>query len=237
MNNCEIEGLRTIQSWFVGHTNEKPDRVIVKRYDKDRFVDSIIVPSAYYPLSGKYEVFNYTNTHQIGLAEDDVPIIEIFNSIKAQIGMCYYNAEAVTRALCNAGYPAKTYVGWLLSPNTPIHHAWTVLYVGDRPSVLDLSDHHVVASEYYHPCKSMDEQRKMIAAAEKKIAKLPNHEQCFPLGIPSPIWYYVGCPSNKDEGINLYRNLCAKYPNHPAAPQTVSGLTPTQAMMLSDMNK
>ena len=70
------------------------------------------------------------------------------------------------------------------------------------------------------------------ADVEKKIAKLPNHEQCFPVGIPSPIWYYVGCPSCKDEGINLYRSLCSKYPNHPAAPKTASGLTLTQKMML-----
>lgn len=232
MNNCEIKELQDIQSWFIGHTTEKPDRVIIKRYDKERFIDSIIVPSSYYPLSGKYEVFNYTNTHQIGLVEQDLPIIKVFDSVKASIGMCYYNAEVLTKALCDAGYSAKTYVGWLLSTSTPIHHAWTVLYVDDRPSVLDLSDHHVVASEYYYPCKSLDEQRRMIADVEKKIAKLPNHEQCFPVGIPSPIWYYVGCPSCKDEGINLYRSLCSKYPNHPAAPKTASGLTLTQKMML-----
>ena len=241
MNTCEIEELRTRNSWFTGCTREEPTKVYIKTYVNLLEVREYLVPSSKYPLSGKYEVFNYTNTHLIDDVEEYQKVLSIFDKIHYKIGYCYANADAMTKALRKAGYKAQTYVGWAFVDGTPVHHAWTVLWVHERPSVLDLSDH-ILAMEkemdLYAPGQ-MAELRTKVVDATMKLMKLPNHERCAPVGIPSPQYYLVGTPSNGTEGIRLFNQLLKQYPDHPcmARADKRTGVTPTQAMLLTKMKK
>lgn len=218
MNACEIAELRTHNEWYTGHTTEKPDKVVIKVYDRvGKFKESIICPSVYYPLSGKYEVFNYTNTHLIGDSEEDQRILTIFDKIPYKVGHCYVNADAMTKALCEAGYKAQTYVGWMLTQNEVVHHAWTVLWVHDRPSVLDLADYLTEMDKMIPPDEKMpiEQLREKMADATVKLMQRPHHERCAPVGIPTPFYYFVGSPSNEAEGRALFRKLVAQFPDHP----------------------
>lgn len=240
MNTCEIEELRTQDSWFTGHTNEKPDKVVVKVYDSsNKFKESIIIPSVFYPLSGKYEVFNYTNTHLIGDTEADQHILSIFDKIPFQIGDCYGNADAMTNALRKAGYEAQTYVGWALFGGSPVHHAWTVLWIHEHPSILDLSDQMFLMAKKLGVSTSglSSLSRENVVNVTLELMKLPHHERCAPVGIPSPIYYLVGAPSNGPEGISLFNQLLKQYPDHPcmASANKSTGITPTQAMLFKRM--
>lgn len=236
LNGCEIEELRTHTEWYTGHTTEKPDKVVIKLYDNvGKFKESIICPSVYYPLSGKYEVFNYTNTHMIGDSEEDRRILSIFDKIHYEVGNCYVNAEAMTKALCEAGYKAQTYVGWMLTQAEVLHHAWTVLWVHDRPSVLDLADYLTELNKIipWNEVMRTEQLREMMADATVKLMKRPHHERCAPVGIPTPYYYLVGSPSNEYEGRDLFRKLVAQYPDHPcmARMNKNKGRIPTQDLI------
>lgn len=242
LNACEIEALRTHNEWYTGHTTEKPDKVVIKVYDSaGKFKESINCPSVYYPLSGKYEVFNYTNTHLIGDSEEDQRILTIFDKIPYKVGNCYVNAEAMTKALCEAGYKAQTYVGWMLTQNEVVHHAWTVLWVHDRPSVLDLADYLTEMDKMIPPDEKMpiEQLREMMADATVKLMQRPHHERCAPVGIPTPFYYFVGSPSNEAEGRALFRKLVAQFPDHPcmARMNKNKGRIPTQDLIRKKLGK
>lgn len=223
------------ETWFTGKVVKKSDRVIVKIYENPTtFKESIVIPTARFPLSAKYEVFDYTNTHEIGTGDNEEEIIKIFDSIKYKIGYCYDNADKLTVALCQAGYDAQTYVGWLLSPY-PTHHAWTVLRKEGQISVLDLAENvcALVERGALEPNLSIQEQREITANAMLELLKQPNHKRCFPVGIPAPAYLYVGSQSNGAEGAKLYMQLINQFPDHPSAPSPDAlGRTETQKMIL-----
>ena len=222
-------------TWFTGHVTPKSDRVVVKLYeDGIKFVESIIIPSVRFPLSGHYEIFDYTNTHEIGTAENEDEILNIFNSVKFEVGMCYFNADRLTQALCKAGYDAQTYVGWLFAPQIT-HHAWTVLRQGETISVLDLADNvcaliELDAADVNLP---IQQQREAMAKAMKILMKRSNSDRCYPVGIPAPLYLYVGSPCTGTDGLNEYIKLMNQFPNHPAYPaQGLGKGTETQKMIL-----
>lgn len=224
-------------TWFTGNVVQKNDRVIIKIYESPLVLkESIVIPTVRFPLSGPYEVFDYTNTNEIGTGDNEEEIIKIFNSIKYKIGFCYYNADALTFALCKAGYDAETYVGWLLAPQ-PTHHAWTVLRKDGQISVLDLSENVCAFVErgLFKPNLTLQQRRELVAKSMKELLKQPNYERCFPVGIPAPLYLYVGSKSNGNDGAKLYMDLINQYPDHPAASLSDSlGLTKTQKMILED---
>lgn len=241
MNTCEIEELRTRNAWFTGCTREEPTKVYIKAYVNLLEVREYLVPSSKYPLSGKYEVFNYTNTHLIDDVEEYQKVLSIFDKTPYKIGNCYANADAMTKALLKAGYKAQTYVGWAFFSGSPIHHAWTVLWVHERPSVLDLSDQMLVMEKEMDLLApgSMDAHRAKVVDATLKLMELPHRERCAPVGIPSPMYYLVGAPSNGQEGARVFNQLIKQYPDHPcmARANKQTGITPTQAMLLQKMRK
>lgn len=239
MNHCEIEELRTQNSWFTGRTTEEEDRVIIRDYVNVLEVKERVIPSDYYPLTGKYEVFNYTNTHMIGVSEEDRHILSIFDKVHYQLGEAYKNSDNLTKALREAGYNAQTYTGWLFENNHVIHHAWTVLWVHERPSVLDLSDMMMVVGKLILPDAKMSdtELRRKFATVAADLMKRPNHERCAPVGIPSLPYYYVGSPSTGAEGVALFNKVAHKYPNHPcmARYNRFNGKNPTHELVRKKM--
>lgn len=218
--------------WHESRARFKEDKAVVKLLNKDgSFKKSVVTPTDYYPLNGKYEVFTYENTVQT----DNEDVLKIFDSVKYRIGHCYTNTKEMVSRLRESGFNAKSYVGWLFSGVTqfPIHHCWCVL---DGNTILDLADDFSVmlsgANGEHFKDKSFDERRKLTVDFQLAASKVPNSIRCQPVGQATPFLLYIGCECSPDEGRIIYNNLIYKYPGHECERKCdSSGLNATQRMM------
>ena len=220
-----------IQLWHDIHVRQKPDKVVVKLRNVDgSFKESCITPTVMYPLNGKPEVFTYNNTCRT----TDTELLKIFDSVKYNVGKCYQNTIDLVAALRENGYDVKPYVGWLYvsEHSYPIHHCWAVV----NNHVLDLSDDYTIMfhgqnGKYFEDCKTVEEQRELMADFRKEAAKQPNSIRCAPVGEPSSFLLYIGCECEPNEGRKIYRDLIKAYPNHPVHSNVDSnGLNATQRL-------
>lgn len=203
-------------AWWETAIRCKPEKVVVKLWNDDgTFKDAINVPTDYWPLNGKYEVFHWNNTEHLR----NEPILSVIDSQEYRIGHCYTNATATTKALLDAGYDAKTYAGWLFpgKGEYPIHHAWTVL---EGKYVIDLSDDFSIKlyegnREIFENAKSKEERDDLLVDFTKWASQYPHSKRCMPVGKPSWILLYVGCECDRELGIRIYNALTARYPTHP----------------------
>ena len=219
--------------WHKKQIRLKEDKAVVKLYKEGVFLKSVIVPTVYYPLNGKYEIFHYENTEKV----TDENILNIFDSIKYKIGHCYQNTDALVTALKTAGYDAKSYVGWLFTGNDqlPVHHCWCVL---EGRYVLDLSDDYTQmlsgenGKNFEKAENQKDDFRYVIASFQKTAKSWLNQQRCYPVGTPTAFLYYVGCPCEPEEGRKIYQNLMRAYPDHECQRNCdSSGLNATQRVM------
>lgn len=220
--------------WFEKAMRCKPDRVVVKLKNEDgSFKDAINIPTVYWPLNGKYEVFHWDNTEHLR----DEAILSVIDGQDYQIGHCYTNAEAITGALRQAGYNARLYVGWLFTGENeyPIHHAWTVL---DGKYIIDLCDDFGLKLAdsnrvYFENAQTKEQLEDLLVDFTKWASQYPHSKRCFPVGKPSRILMYIGCECTKEEGIMIYNNLSKKYPNHPCNEKVrySNGMTGVQKKM------
>ena len=192
----------------------KDDKVVVKLFEEDgSFKKSILVPTIYYPLNGKYTVFHYKNTEKI----ENEEVLRIFDNVKYSIGHCYSNARTLVMELKEAGYDAKSYVGWLFTEKNefPIHHCWVIL---DDKFLLDLSDDFTVMlsgkNKENFKNLSYEETQQAICSFHLAVAKVPNRTRCYPVGKPTSFLFYIGCECDPEEGILIYRRLLKQFPNH-----------------------
>lgn len=210
----------------------KTDKVIVKLRDKeDNFFKSIIIPTSMYPLNDKYEVFSYKNTKQI----TDENVLSCFDSIEYKIGRCYDNTTRMTSALKEKGYNAVSYVGWIFAGyrEFPVHHCWTVI---NRESVIDLADDFTVmlSGENGKQFEKADENKtkELLVSFVKAGKSVKNSQRCFPVGIPTQFFFYVGCPCEPEKGRDIYSKLMKKYPSHECeANCDKNGVNPTQQIL------
>lgn len=216
--------------WYEKHLTVREDKVVLKRFVDGTFLGSIIIPTVMYPLNGKPEVFRFDSAAIVA----DKSVLDIIDGIPYQIGRCYTNAEAVTSALRNAGYDARTYVGWFFSTagRTPIHHCWTVL---NGKSVIDLADDFSVMlcdgnREKFQQAASVEERRALMISFQRWAGQYPNSKRCMPVGTPTAFTFYVGCPCSGKDGISIYNNLVRLFPDHPSHPK--GGINPTQEAMI-----
>ncbi len=189
----------------------KPNKVIVKLYDDDKFLDAVHIPSVMWPLNGSYELFHQGNSKPL----ESETVNRVLDSVNYRTGFCYSNADAVTKGLQAAGLPAKTYVGWLFCNEYeyPLHHCWTVL----DGSVIDLSDCFTLMAinEATFALATTKEERDVIYIAFSKwLDRQPNHLRTVP-GRPYQSLLYVGCECSPEEGKAIYNQVCDMYPNHP----------------------
>lgn len=213
--------------WWLRQLRQKPEKLVVKLYDDDEFIDAVNIPSVMWPLNGKPEMFHHNCCEPI----EDAAVTDLVNSIPYCVGECYSNAGAVTDALCAAGYQAKTYVGWLFVSGTeyPLHHAWTVL---DGIHVIDLEDDFALIAYSYN--KFVTEETEYEADLlidefqEWAQTNLKHSERCQPFGVPAAQLLYVGAENTPLGGICEFQNLVAKYPDHPI-------LWPTDEIDLLDL--
>lgn len=170
----------------------------------------LIVPSDYYPVNGKREVFTFKNCVPV----DDEKILEAFDEVQYKIGYCYQNTLALVKKLKEKGIEAKPYVGWLFTGNHeyPVHHCWCVV----DQSVLDLSDNWLLpySPEFKEFAKQFSDSKEAFASFMKEAMKMENHVRCQLVGLPSPSLYYVGTECDPEKGIEIWQNLLGKYPLH-----------------------
>lgn len=221
-----------MSKWFESkNVKIKKDKVVVKLYNGNNFIDSCIIPTVYYPLNGKMEVFTCDNTEQV----KDEGILKIFDSIKYNIGHCYSDTKNLVSELRKNGYNAKEYVGWLFTGENdyPVHHCWCVL----DNSVLDLSDHYSVMltgsnGEYFKEAKTREEQAYLMADFMKSALNVKNSIRCYPVGTPTPIMFYVGSECDSEEGRLIYQRLMKEFPNHKIERNCDNkGYNPTQRIL------
>lgn len=204
-----------MEYWHERRVTKRNDRVVVKLSNDDgSFKDSVIIPTDLWPLSGSYEVFSYKNTEQVR----DSVILNIFNSVPYRYGHCYQNTENLVAALRQYGYDAKAYVGWLFTEEDvyPIHHCWCVL---NGTSVLDLADDYTVMlsgsnGARIKAAESLEEARRLIASFAEAAKSVPNSSRCWPVGVPTSVFLYVGCECSPAEGRRIYSDLIRRYPGH-----------------------
>lgn len=216
--------------WHEKYATVKPDKVVVKKRDKTgAFHKSIIIPTVMYPLNGKYEVFSYLNTSL--LPHELYPAID---SVKYRIGKCYTNAGAVTEALKKAGAAAVSYAGWLFFGESefPIHHEWTVV---DGNIVVDIADDNWLLYTNERTRELIDSgvpkevMREYLAEFHAEVKDLANSVRCAPVGIPTPMMLYVGCPCEPEDARDIYRELIKKFPEHECQRNVdASGMNATQ---------
>lgn len=227
------KGVSVVEQWYEKRTRFKVDKAVVKLVNEDgSFKKSIVVPTDYYPLNGKYEVFTYANTKQ---TLDD-GVLEIFDKVKYRIGGCYTNTTELVARLQKRGYDVKSYVGWafLTESDFPVHHCWAVL---NGETILDLSDDYTMMltgenGEYFTEGQSKEERRELIVSFQLAASKVPNRVRCYPVGRATPFMLYIGCECSPDEGRKIYNNLIRKYPGHECERNCdASGLNATQKAM------
>ena len=196
-----------INTWFEPHLRLKPQKVIVKLLQEPGvFKGAVNIPSVMWPLNGPYTLFHCNNTEFL----EDEKALAIIDAQPYRTGFCYTNAERVTGALVEAGYDAKTYVGWLFCNinEWPIHHTWTVL---DGKYVI--------------------EPRALYVDYHRWAMQLP-HSKRTAAGRTSPTLLYVGCECTAEQGRQIYNNLIDLYPDHPCKERVgADNMTPMQKQL------
>lgn len=222
-----------INAWYEQCVKEKEDRTVIKLRDRNGgFLKSVIVPTIMYPLnSSRFKVFKYENTEIVS----DEKVLELIDTVSYKIGRCYENAENVTKVLCENGYHAESYVGWLFTGETqfPVHHSWTVI---NGNEVIDLADDFTVRFSEHNienwKDKSLSEARELIVSFAMAGRKQKNSVRCQPLGKPFPTFYYIGSVCEPNNGRSLYQELIDEFPEHECQRNVgKAGLNPTQTIL------
>lgn len=219
--------------WHEERARFKEDKAVVKLVNEDQsFKKSIIIPTDYYPLNGKYKVFTYANTKQTV----DEEVLKVFDKVKYHIGHCYSNTEEIVTRLQKLGCDVKSYVGWVFTTacDFPIHHCWAVL---NGETILDLSDDFTMMysganGENFTDGQSIEERRELIVSFQLAASKVPNSARCYPVGMATPFLLYIGCECDPEEGRKIFNKLMWKYPDHECQRNCdASGLNATQKLM------
>lgn len=213
-------------------------RLVAKQYqhfddDTWKYLDSIIIPSEYYPLTDTtFSVFHRGNCKEV----TDTDIISCFDKIKVRYGFCYAMADELHELINKKGIYNSIWCGWLLiGTGTPIHHCWVT--VGDNDeSVLDVQE----LAEYIEEkakdasvMSSLDRARDFCAGVCADVVNVPNSVKCAPVGVPSSQAFYIGSRiKSGDEGVRIYNRLIEKHPDHPQNKRrTENGMTKGQELL------
>lgn len=217
--------------WWEDKTTFREDKVVVKLYDNDVFIKSVIVPTNLYPLNDKYKVFTYKNTEPV----TDEKILKIFDSVKYKIGHCYQNSEKLVSRLREENINAKCYCGWLFvgASQCPVHHCWVVV---DDKHILDMGDDFTVMLSGQNGKNfkgaNIKQSRFLVADFARATKNVPNSTRCAPVGTPTPFLLYVGSECEAEQGRLIYNRLIEQYPNHECERNCdKSGLNDTQRIM------
>ena len=206
---------------------EKEKKVVVYINQETK----VIIPSRLYPLEKEnYRIVTPDNTEPI----TDPKVIEIFDTLEVRLGECFSNAEKLTRALRDAGYPAEQYVGWIFAGEGtyPVHHSFVML----ENHILDNSVEFLkkdMADFYYMQLKyrmSQDELRMYMIEQHQAKKDIKNHKKCN-VGKCDSYYIYVGTEGSAEQGRSRNIALRQEYPQHPSFQDVHNGMTRIQSMM------
>ena len=135
------------------------------------FEKTIKLPSQMFPINGIPKMFVCGNTEDC----DDFDVIGVFDSITADVGRCYSNAEIFLSKAAERGIAKSrimSYVGWLFIGNSmPVHHCFVLV---DGKHLLDFATD--LKSEDYMGLanKNTDEVRSFIVERHFANKQKPN---------------------------------------------------------------
>ena len=171
----------------------------------------IVIPSQQYPISGEPELFHNKNTEQCA----DQQVIEIFDSIKAEIGHCYHNIETFMKALEAAGIDKtlyRPYGGWLfINDEVPVHHEWLVY---KNVHIFDFSSSNLFFNSGLENIDDKDVLYEKVIDLYMHQREKANHEW-MTCGHADEYSVYVGSVCKPSDAIKLYRKLVKAFPKHP----------------------
>lgn len=212
-----------------------PERFSFVKYKKQRFEYEaenikVKIPSTDFPLNEKPEIFLKENTELLKKQE----YIDVINEVKYKVGECYQNTEQVYRRLKGIGVKVETYVGWLIVQDSlPIHHCWCIV---NNRHIIDLSDmfdcFYLNLQENGIKCDTEEKYRELYISYHKEAMKHKNSERCH-LGVASINNLYIGSRCSPQKGIEIFKKIMDKNPNHPClvAGTDKYGRTPLQKQL------
>lgn len=194
------------------------DRVsVVLKNEKGEYWGHAAVPSKYFPINGKPEVFYCLNT--VPITHDD--LIAAFDSVPHHPGWCFEDAGKLLTAFENIGIKLTTYVGWRFQHKNqiPEHMCWLIYEKDGQKSLLDLDDDQNIVDAFIKEYLDGDENNWADAPNEKFLElqrrlDVPNSQRCAPVGVPSKSFFYVGCPCSLEKGLEIRNKLKEKFPEH-----------------------
>jgi len=171
------------------------------------------IPSQVYPLNGFAEVWSRHNTTDCA----DQKMLEVFDSIKPEIGCCYQNTENLMNAAKAAGIPEGDLVphaGWTFCQGdpAPVHHCFAVY---KRTAVFDFGA--AIKSEWTPLLagKSREECQKLMVELMAEARTHPNHI-AFGSGRIDALYLHVSSPCHPKAARKIFQDLMKRYPNHPS---------------------
>ena len=167
-----------------------------------------VIPSKEFPLSKREtRIFDYFNTGCCDYPE----LAEVFNNTKFYTGHCYSNTQRLIENCKQAGIKGvKPYAGWLVgNDGMVIHHAWAVFEADGHSHLLDGGNFR----DLFLFIKESNGDRAKVIERMKEADKLPNTEKAiYGWGVPNNI--YVGSRTDPEEALDIWDDLCRRYPNH-----------------------
>ena len=198
------------------------EKVIVKLYNQDVFLKSIIIPTEYYPLpSGKIKTFDYRNTDFLY----DEKIKDAFDETEYVAGQCWDNCLKMGEELQKRNIKFQYYGGWLFVSNLiPVFHAWIVC----DGNILDLSN----MNEKFQEEMKRGRTEEDVIRFHSHVKAVKNSERCN-IGKVYEDLFYVGVPMKPLEAKCYYQNLMKKYPRHESGANLSqeTGLNKTQTLL------
>ena len=168
------------------------------------------IPSKEFPLSKKgIKIFNYTNT-----ARPEYPRLEqVFNATEFHTGRCYSNTFRLLEGCKKAGVKSvKPYAGWLIGQDGMLlHHAWAI-YEEDGPACL--MDGSLSSRLFEYIIETGGNRQAVLEKLKQDEALLNTDKKVFGCTVPNLL--YVGSQTDPSEALDMWEDLCRKYPNHAA---------------------
>ena len=171
---------------------------------------SATIPSKEFPLSKRgIKIFHFANTGR----PDYLLLEQVFNATEFYTGRCYSNTLRFIENCKEAGVEAvKPYAGWLIGQDGMVlHHAWATYEADGNTCLIDGS----MSSRLFDYIIEAGGNRQIVLEKLKQDEALPNTEKkVFGWAVPNLL--YVGAQTEPTDALNMWEDLCRKYPNHVA---------------------
>ena len=191
---------------------QKPNKVIYKYYEDEKFLRSAVIPTVLYPLpSDNLEVFTAENTEPI----TDKALLDLIDTVPFKVGHCYSTARGLYDVLTKNGYSCTTYEGWLglVGAERLIHHCF--LKVGEK-HIVETSMSDDFTDEYMKRViesgsNSNGSNRLILADLTEERKNWKNSQNNPHIGRLAKNIVITGVPNTPESAVNNYNHLMDTY--------------------------